>query len=91
MAGSPKLRRNGRLDTDAPFRLRPATAADVDALVAIERAVFSDPWSRTDFRLATKAGPPDGVNGFQAPKPRSRAVTGGNWPTPERFSRPATG
>lgn len=28
-----------------PYRLRPATAADVPALVAIERECFSDPWT----------------------------------------------
>jgi ribosomal-protein-alanine N-acetyltransferase len=35
---------------DAPFQIRPATPADVTALVAIERASFSDPWSAHDFR-----------------------------------------
>lgn len=30
---------------DARFRIRPATIADVPALVAVERACFSDPWS----------------------------------------------
>lgn len=28
------------------YRIRPATAADLTALTAIERAVFADPWSR---------------------------------------------
>jgi ribosomal-protein-alanine N-acetyltransferase len=30
-------------------RVRPAVAADVDAIVAIERASFSDPWSLRSF------------------------------------------
>jgi ribosomal-protein-alanine N-acetyltransferase len=34
---------------DAPCRIRPATPADVPALVAIECASFSDPWSARDF------------------------------------------
>ncbi len=37
---------------DAPFRIRPATPADVPALVAIERRCFSDPWSESAFREA---------------------------------------
>lgn len=34
---------------DAPFQIRPATPADVPAVVAIECASFSDPWSAHDF------------------------------------------
>ena len=30
-------------------RLRPATASDLDAIVAIEDAAFSDPWSEASF------------------------------------------
>jgi len=33
----------------APYRIRPAQPADVAAVAAIERAVFSDPWSANDF------------------------------------------
>jgi ribosomal-protein-alanine N-acetyltransferase len=57
MAVRQRRKRDGRLGTDAPFKLRPATTADLDALAAIERAVFSDPWLRTDFRecLASRA------------------------------------
>jgi ribosomal-protein-alanine N-acetyltransferase len=33
-----------------PARLRPATAADLAAVAAIERAAFSDPWSPSSFR-----------------------------------------
>ena len=32
-----------------PIRLRRATPADVDAIAAIERLAFSDPWSRDSF------------------------------------------
>ena len=35
---------------DGRCRLRPATAADAPALAAIERAVFSDPWSLESIR-----------------------------------------
>ena len=31
-------------------RVRPATAADLPAVVAIEQAAFTDPWSPTSFR-----------------------------------------
>lgn len=34
--------------------LRDATAADVDAVAAIERASFADPWSRTSFAQAAE-------------------------------------
>lgn len=33
-----------------PLSIQPATLADVPAIVAIERAVFSDPWSPRSFR-----------------------------------------
>lgn len=35
---------------DGPCRLRPATAADALPVAAIERAVFSDPWSAASIR-----------------------------------------
>ncbi|MBW8773052.1 MAG: ribosomal protein S18-alanine N-acetyltransferase [Gemmatimonadetes bacterium] len=35
---------------DGPCRLRPATAADTLSVAAIERAVFSDPWSAASIR-----------------------------------------
>ena len=35
---------------DGPCRLRPATAADARAIVALERRVFSDPWSTESIR-----------------------------------------
>ena len=31
------------------FRIRPATPADVPAILAVERAVFSDPWTTEQF------------------------------------------
>ncbi len=40
----------------APFRVRPAQAADVAALVTLERRCFADPWSETSFREAVDAG-----------------------------------
>ena len=42
----------------APFRIRPARPADVPAVVEIERAVFSDPWSANDFRECLAAETP---------------------------------
>ena len=42
---------------DGAVRLRRATAADVDAIAAIERLAFSDPWSRESF--ATLARSPE--------------------------------
>ncbi len=36
-------------DASPGVRLRRATPADVDAIAAIERLVFSDPWSRDSF------------------------------------------
>ena len=53
-------RLDGKLVTDAPCRIRPAQAADLPALVALERSVFTDPWSHGDFaeclhsRIATR-------------------------------------
>jgi [ribosomal protein S18]-alanine N-acetyltransferase len=38
------------MPTDAPYRIRPATAADLGAIAEIERAVFSDPWPAAAFR-----------------------------------------
>ncbi len=35
---------------DGPCRLRPATAADAGAIAALERRVFSDPWSADSIR-----------------------------------------
>jgi ribosomal-protein-alanine N-acetyltransferase len=56
---APRRRRpGGRLATDAHYRVRPAAAADVDALHAIERAVFSDPWALSDFRECLAAATP---------------------------------
>lgn len=37
-------------------RLRPAGTADLDAVVAIERASFADPWSRASFAEALAGG-----------------------------------
>jgi len=36
--------------TIAPVAVRAARAEDIDAIVAIERASFPDPWSATSFR-----------------------------------------
>jgi len=44
-----KRRPDGRRATAGPSAIRPARPADVGDVVAIERAVFSDPWSPTDF------------------------------------------
>jgi ribosomal-protein-alanine N-acetyltransferase len=41
---------------DVPCRVRDATAADVVAMVAIERAVFPDPWSEGSFRSSLGLG-----------------------------------
>lgn len=43
---------------DAPFRIRPAQAADVPGVHAIERAVFSDPWSARDIMDGIDSGIP---------------------------------
>jgi [ribosomal protein S18]-alanine N-acetyltransferase len=42
----------------APYRIRPARPADVAAVAAIERAVFSDPWSANDFTECLAAETP---------------------------------
>src|SRR5689334_15610897 len=49
-AAPPKRSANGRRRMDGRCRLRPATAADVPAIAALERAVFSDPWSAESIR-----------------------------------------
>ncbi|GLC27548.1 ribosomal protein S18-alanine N-acetyltransferase [Roseisolibacter agri] len=44
-------------DASAPtVRLRRATLADVDAIAAIERLAFSDPWSRDSFATLARNG-----------------------------------
>ena len=37
---------------DAPYRIRSAVLADVEAMTAIERRAFGDPWSEASFREA---------------------------------------
>jgi ribosomal-protein-alanine N-acetyltransferase len=54
----PQRRPNGRRVTAVPSRIRPAAPADVDDVAAIERAVFSDPWSRHDFAECVTSGVP---------------------------------
>src|SRR5881628_1148843 len=44
--------------TAGRFRIRPAQAADVAPVAAIERAVFADPWSANDFTECLAAGAP---------------------------------
>ena len=56
MAGRRRLRRNGRPDTDASFRVRPTLPADLPAIQAIEAVSFSDPWSARDFLETLAAG-----------------------------------
>ena len=41
--------RNGELDIVQRITIRAAGVSDLDAIVAIERAAFSDPWSRATF------------------------------------------
>ena len=36
----------------APYTIRPATETELDDVLAIERAVFTDPWSRASFWLS---------------------------------------
>jgi ribosomal-protein-alanine acetyltransferase len=70
--GAPLKRRpNGRLATAGRYRIRPAEAADVPAVHAIEQASFTDPWPARDFRecvasevLFLVAAAPDGVEGY---------------------------
>ena len=57
-AGRPKHRRAGKPITDDPYQIRPAQAADIPALVALERIAFSDPWSSADFADCRAAGWP---------------------------------
>src|SRR3989454_12850965 len=54
----PKRRPSGRRATAARHRIRPARAADVADVVAIERATFSDPWSANDFEECIASGVP---------------------------------
>lgn len=42
-------------EASSALQLRPAASADVPALVAIERASFSDPWNATSFRALLEA------------------------------------
>ncbi|OLB16850.1 MAG: ribosomal-protein-alanine N-acetyltransferase [Gemmatimonadetes bacterium 13_2_20CM_70_9] len=58
MVALPKRRPSGRRATAAPYRIRPARAADVADVVAIERATFSDPWSANDFEECIASGVP---------------------------------
>ena len=56
MAALPKRRSSGRPVTGARYRIRPARAADVPAVAAIEREVFADPWSANDFQECVAGG-----------------------------------
>ena len=56
--GRRKHRQSGRHVTDGHFQIRPATRADLDAVAAIERVAFSDPWSVSDFHECVAAGVP---------------------------------
>src|SRR2546428_8684825 len=56
MAALPNGRSGGRPVTGASYRIRPARAADVPAVAAIEREVFADPWSANDFRECVAGG-----------------------------------
>src|SRR5881296_184271 len=58
MVALPKRRPSGRRVTAARYRIRPARAADVADVVAIERATFSDPWSANDFEECIASGVP---------------------------------
>lgn len=42
-------------NADTQVRIRPATAADVEAIVRIERATFSKPWSSRSFQDMLRA------------------------------------
>src|SRR2546428_11604704 len=53
-----KRRPDGRRDTVARCPIRPARLADVGDVGAIERAVFSDPWSANDFTECVASGVP---------------------------------
>src|SRR3989454_8644026 len=56
MAALPKRRSSGRPVTGAHYGIRPARAADVPAVAAIEREVFADPWSANDFQECVAGG-----------------------------------
>lgn len=43
---------------DVLYQIRPAELADVPAILAIERASFSDPWTRQDFVDCLNSGVP---------------------------------
>ena len=53
-----KRRPDGRRATAARYPIRPARLADVGDLGAIERAVFSDPWSGDAFTECLTSGVP---------------------------------
>src|SRR2546426_7255427 len=53
-----KRRRDGRRATAVRCPIRPARLADVGDVGAIERAVFSDPWSASDFTECVTSGVP---------------------------------
>ena len=53
-----KRRPDGRRATAARCPIRPARLADVGDVGAIERGVFSDPWSANDFTECMTAGVP---------------------------------
>src|SRR5438552_873244 len=53
-----KRRPDGRRVTVARCPIRPARLADVGDVGAIERAVFSDPWSANDFTECVASGVP---------------------------------
>src|SRR5213078_4494770 len=54
----PKRRPDGRRATAGHCPIRPARLADVGDVAAIERAVFSDPWSANDFAECVASGVP---------------------------------
>src|SRR5205823_13437144 len=51
-------RPDGRRATAGHCPIRPARLADVGDVAAIERAVFSDPWSANDFAECVASGVP---------------------------------
>ncbi|HTD69092.1 MAG TPA: ribosomal protein S18-alanine N-acetyltransferase [Gemmatimonadales bacterium] len=53
-----KRRPDGRRATGVRCPIRPARLADVGDVDAIERAVFSDPWSANDFTECVTSGVP---------------------------------
>src|SRR3989442_1539873 len=56
MDALPKRRSSGRPVTGARYRIRPARAADIAAVAAIEQEVFADPWSANDFQECVAGG-----------------------------------